>query len=142
MSFRSLNIIFLNKDEFWGEVDSALKGLAPTKNKKDSLYFESPKSFWKIFSVNKLEVLVAISKVKPESIYGLAKTLGRTPHHVLNDCNQLKSLGMIKLIETKGSRKQIRPELSFKYDFIKVESKLKEVLPISSKASQYLRDAV
>jgi len=142
MSFRSLNIIFKNQEEFWAEVDSSLKGLKPLKNKKDSLYFDSPKSFWRIFTVNKLEILVAISKLKPESIYGLAKILGRTPHHVLSDCNQLKSLEMIKLIETNGARKQIRPELSFKYDFIKVESKLREVLPISPKASHYLRDAV
>lgn len=142
MSLRSLNIQFQNLNEVFNEVDRALKGKSKCISAKDTLTFDSPKTFWKFFTTNKLEILVAISKFRPESVYALAKALGRGPHHVLKDCNHLKSLGMIQMVETDGSRNQIRPQLSFDYDFIRVDSKLQEVLPISSRATQYLLNAV
>jgi predicted transcriptional regulator len=142
MSFESLNIEFQSLDELFSDVSNALEGKSSCITGKNTLTFDSPKTFWKFFTNNKLEILVAISKFKPESVYALAKFLGREAHHVLKDCNQLKSFGMISMLETKGSRKQIRPVLTFEYDLIKVDSKLKEVLPISSNASQYLLDAV
>lgn len=142
MSLKSLNIQFTNLDGFFDDIDSSLKGRTRIKNKKNTLTFDSSKSFWKFFTTNKLEILIAISKFNPESVYALAKVLKREPHHVLKDCNQLKFFGMIKMIETNEGRKQIRPELKFDYDIIKIDSELAEALPISQSANRYLLDAV
>lgn len=142
MSFKSLNIIFKEQDVFMGEIDSALNGTKELSTKSDSLLFDSPRTFWKFFTSNKMEILIAISKFDPESVYALAKLLKREPHHVLKDCNQLNFFGMINMIETEGSRKQIRPELKFSYDIIKIESDLAEVLAISQRANNYLLEAV
>lgn len=142
MSLKSLNIQFKNVYGFFDDIDSSLKGRKKLVNKKNTLTFDSSKSFWKFFTTNKLEILIAISKFDPDSVYALAKILKREPHHVLKDCNQLNFFGMIEMIETNESRKQIRPELKFDYDIIKINSELGEVLPISQCANRYLLDAV
>jgi predicted transcriptional regulator len=142
MSFRSLNINFQSVDELFKEVDESLNGVKQSVNQKDTITFDSPKSFWKTFTNNKLEILVAISKFSPDSVYALAKILKREPHHVLKDCKDLQVLEMVQLKTTAEGRKKVKTMLSFNYDFIKVESELQEVLPISQSAGQYLLDAV
>jgi len=142
MSLKKLNINFKSKDEFLAQIKSAL-----TENKKandnfDELVFDDISSFKRFMSSNKVEVLMAISRRNPESIYQLAKIVNRQYPHVLKDVKQLQNFGFIKLVDCNGDKKQIRPELLFDYDMIKVNSYLEEIFPISAKSNQILLEAM
>jgi predicted transcriptional regulator len=91
---------------------------------------------------NKTNILSAISKLKPGSVYELASFLNRQPQHVLSDCRSLESHGFIKLIQEEVGRKALRPELAFDYDVIMVEGKGTMPLAVSEKSERVLAQAV
>jgi predicted transcriptional regulator len=143
MSLEILNITFEDRDQFLDDIKGALfEGRKLKKSNYDhELLFDSLETFKKFMGQNKLQILVAISRQCPESIYQLEKILKRKYPHVLNDCRQLESLGFIKLIEATGAKKQLQPQLSFNYDLIKVNSELEQIFPISSKSHDVLLEA-
>lgn len=141
MKLKILNIKFETRDEFMNDIrDSLFSGKSSTEGNKE-LSFDSLDTFKRFMSQNKLQILMAISRLKPESIYQLEKQLNRKYPHVLKDCRQLEALGFIKLIESEGAKKQLHPELAFDYDLIKVNSTLEEIFPISEKSNKILLDA-
>ena len=125
MKINFLNIKFQNIDNFFESVDKVLK--SGKKNKdlgRTILKFDSEKTFNKLFTLNKLQILRAISQFKPESVYRLAMHLGREPQHVLKDCRLLETLKFIRLDEVStNGRATLLPVLTFEYDVIKVYSK-------------------
>ncbi|CBW26608.1 hypothetical protein BMS_1783 [Halobacteriovorax marinus SJ] len=145
MSLEVLNINFQNKDEFLNEINGALFHGKEVKFHKKELSFDSIETFKRVMSQNKLQILMAISRLKPESVYQLEKSLlNRKYPHILKDCRQLESLGFIRLVESKGSKRQLRPELTFAYDIIKVNSKnpeLIEIFNISLRSNRVLLEA-
>ena len=65
-----------------------------------------------LLSNEKAKILNTIKSHKPESIYRLAKILGRDFKAVSNDISMLKKFGFIELKqESKGKRKKLKPEL-------------------------------
>lgn len=141
MKLKILNVKFEGRDDFMNDIrESLFEGKDPSKGNKD-LSFDSIETFKRFMSQNKLQILMAISRLKPESIYQLEKILSRKYPHVLKDCRQLEALGFIKLIEADGARKQLQPELVFDYDLIKVNSILEEIFPISERSNQVLLEA-
>ncbi|PIP93529.1 MAG: hypothetical protein COW00_15165 [Bdellovibrio sp. CG12_big_fil_rev_8_21_14_0_65_39_13] len=90
---------------------------------------------------NKANVLSAISKLRPSSVYELASCLNRKPQHVLADCRSLESHGFVILIQEEAGRRPLRPELAFDYDVILVEGKGSLPLVISEKSEKVLTKA-
>ena len=141
MKLKILNIKIESVEEFMNDINESLfYGKDPVPGNK-CLYFDSLGTFKRLVSQNKLQILMAISRLKPQSIYQLEKILGRKYPHVLKDCRQLESLRFIKLVESTGAKKQLRPELVFDYDIIKVNTELEEIFPISERSNRVLLEA-
>lgn len=134
MSLKVLNVIISNKDQFM----SGLKNAMNSFHEENSIEFDSFETFKRVITLNKLQILMAIARLRPESINQLAKLLDREYPHVLSDCKALETYGFIKLENTGGARKQLTPKLIFDYDFIRVKTKLEEILPISEKSNKVL----
>lgn len=141
MKLNFLIIIFQDSKDFFAEVDMALKsGKGMNRRKKNTLTFDSIKTYNNFMTVNKVQILRAISQLRPESIYQLATLLGREPQHVLKDCRHLESFKFIKLQETDSGRSSLKPVLAFEYDIIRVQSSLDEFCPISEASNKVLLD--
>lgn len=138
MKLKILNINFRKLDDLFSEINSAINSKSPLIDKENEIYFDSLSTFQKFMSQNKLQILMAISRLKPESIYQLEKMVGRQYPHVLKDCRMLESFGFIKLVESEGVKKQLKPELIFDYDLVKVNSELIEVFNISKRSNDLL----
>lgn len=139
MKLKFLNIVFQVPSDFFKGIDTALKtGKGLNKREENTLIFDSVKTFNNIITVNKIQILRAISQLKPESVYQLALSLDRESQHVLKDCRQLESYKFIKLEETKNSRNSIRPVLSFDYDVIKTDSTIISPYTISERSERLL----
>lgn len=74
--------------------------------------FEGLSALRKVLSNEKAKVLYIIKSKKPESIYSLAKLLGRDFKSVNQDIKLLSRFGFIDLIaEKSGKRPRLRPEV-------------------------------
>ncbi len=81
--------------------------------KEDYLfYFESIDSFRSIFTNERIRVLSTTKREKPESIYALAKLLGRDFKSVLKDVKLLEGFRLLTLDSYKvGMRVKSRPKV-------------------------------
>ncbi len=75
-------------------------------------YFSSIESFRSIFTNERMRVLSTIRREKPDSIYALAKLLGRDFKSVLKDVKLLEGFRLLTLDSYKvGMRVKIRPKV-------------------------------
>jgi len=79
----------------------------------EALYFESIDALRSVLTDKRLAVLKAIKKHKPNSIYELAKILGRDLKNVNEDVKLLADLGLIKLEKAKSNRKRTIPTVDY-----------------------------
>lgn len=141
MSLRTLNIIFSSHENFMANLKSAVFESKSSVDMTDSLSFDSVDTYSKIMTPKKLQVIMAIARLKPESINHLAKLLSREYAHVFKECKTLQMLGFIKLVEVgSGQKKQSRPLLAFDYDIIRVKAPLEEIFPITEQSNKILLD--
>ncbi|ATH06752.1 hypothetical protein BIY24_01990 [Halobacteriovorax marinus] len=139
MKLKALYINFQSEEQILEEINFALLNGKELKHKSDELLFDSLNTFNKALGQNRLSILIAISQLKPKSINELAQLTNREYPHVLNDCRKLEALGFINLVDDNNSqRKTLRPELTFNYDIIQVNSLIHEVLPISRRSNDLL----
>lgn len=62
----------------------------------------------------RIELFYAIAKQKPESVYQLAKFLGRDPANVLREVKALEGMGLITLKTFKGEgREKLKPVANY-----------------------------
>ncbi len=61
------------------------------------LYFENVEELWRILTEKRLELLLAIARERPGSVYELAGLLGRDYENVSTDITLLERLGLVKL---------------------------------------------
>ncbi|MEI8348272.1 MAG: hypothetical protein WCG27_12450 [Pseudomonadota bacterium] len=120
MKNKILNIVFQSFDSFKTEVATALKNKKKLIQGKDEIFFDSIPSFRKFMTPQKLELLSAIVKCRPQSVYSLANLIDRDFAAVLRDCVSLEKTGFIVLEETKNSKNSKIPKLSFSYHIIAV----------------------
>lgn len=80
------------------------------------LTFPDMSGLAKIFSPERIRLIMTVRDEKPESIYQLAKLLERAPGNVKKDVDELAELGILELKKkiTKGQgRKSIQPEYNW-----------------------------
>ncbi len=142
MSLKKLTIRFKKMDGLFQDIHEAVKSKSILLDSPDSIHFDSLDTYRSFMTSNKANILSAISKLRPGSIYELATYLNRQPQHVLTDCRSLESHGFIKFIQEEVGRRALRPELTFNYDVIMVEAKGTMPLPVSEKSEEILRQAV
>lgn len=82
--------------------------------KKDSLSFKNVDIMRKVLTNKRLQLIKAIRKYKPQSIYELAKIVGRNPKSVNIDVMVLNKLGMMDLKRTDKKRENIVPKVNYK----------------------------
>lgn len=139
MKLKCLNIVFQESKDFFADIDRALKsGKGLNTRAENVLKFDSVKNFNNVMTVNKIQILRAISQLGPESVYQLAMMLNREPQHVLKDCRQLEAYKFIKLEETDSGRSSLRPVLAFDYDVIKTDSPIISPYTISERSEKLL----
>jgi predicted transcriptional regulator len=142
MKLKTLTINFSSTDEFLGGVRDALSKGKNSKKQNESLSFDSIETLKKILTQNRLEILMAIARIKPASIYQLAKFLNREHPHVTKDCKALEMFGFISLAEVDSLKKQYTPKLSFEYDLIRVNAKMEEFFSISAKSNKMISKTI
>ena len=142
MKLRTLDINITSTNEFLNDLKLSIYGETRHDNSSCSLSFDSIETVKKVLTQNRLEILMAIAREKPGSIYELAKFLHREHNHVVKDCKTLEAFGFIFLDLAEGSKRQYIPNLSFDYDLIRVKSKLEEFFPISSRCNQVLSKSI
>lgn len=95
-----------SKDEFFRETHDFIarleKGAKPKKHV--GIYFDSLETLRSILTPKRLEIIRAIKKKRPTSIYSLAKGLGRDIKNVTDDLGHLEKAGLVELRKSVGSR--------------------------------------
>ncbi|HAZ12818.1 MAG: hypothetical protein A2X86_04060 [Bdellovibrionales bacterium GWA2_49_15] len=83
--------------------------MAAHTHKDDEIIFVGIDSVAKIFSKSRIELLMAIIKNSPHSIYKLAKITNRDFKNVRNDVKLLCDIGLIELKESGNARHGLIP---------------------------------
>ena len=92
------------------------------KGEKKEYDFSGISALRQLFSNERARILSVIKHKKPDSIYSLAKTLGRDFKSIRDDITLLERFGFIDLIvEHKGKRKRIRPVIAVESVIIKIQ---------------------
>ena len=141
MKLKTLNIIFSSNEEFMSDLKSALFENKTSIDMTDSISFDSLDTYNKVMTPKKLQLIMAIARLKPESINHLARLLSREYAHVFKECKMLQTLGFIKLVEVgSGQKKQSQPILAFNYDLIRVKAPIEESFSITEESNRVLLD--
>ena len=141
MKLKTLNIIFSSNEEFMSDLKSALFENKTSIDMTDSISFDSLDTYNKVMTPKKLQLIMAIARLKPESINHLARLLSREYAHVFKECKMLQTLGFIKLVEVgSGQKKQSQPILAFNYDLIRVKAPIEEIFSITEESNRVLLD--
>lgn len=81
--------------------------------KKESISFRNIDVMRKVLTNKRLQLIKTIKKYKPNSIYELAKIVGRDAKSVNIDVKVLYKLGMIGLKKTDKKRENITPTVEY-----------------------------
>ena len=141
MKLKILNVVISSRKKIMADLRKSVSLGEILEEENNSISFDSFETFKRLVTANKLEILMAIARLRPESINQLAKLLNREYPHVLKDCHSLQVLGFIKFEEVEGARKQFVPMLVFDYDIIHVKSKIEEIFAISEQSNRVLLTA-
>ncbi|WP_333652296.1 HVO_A0114 family putative DNA-binding protein [Dissulfurispira sp.] len=102
------------------EVMKKLERGEKVKKRKSGIYFESLEVMRKAITTERVRILKIIKEKHPDSIYELAKLLGRNLKNVSDDVHYLAELGLIELGKGKSNgREKIIPFVG--YDKILLE---------------------
>jgi len=91
--------------ESWDYVDKVLKGKAKLDTKKaERTLIMTPNVFAKVFSPERIKLMLKIKKNNVMNIYQLAKELGRRYEAVHRDVKYLEGMGIIKVKEKDNKK--------------------------------------
>ena len=113
---KKLKLYIEDTEQFKKKIKEELKAIDKGKAKtlrEDSTSFQSLDQLRKFLTTKKLELLRVIRHKKPQSIYGLAKLVERTPENVNTDLKFLEKLGFVEVTKVKEIRKKSIPEVSY-----------------------------
>ena len=105
--------------DYWKKIENGEK-----VEKKEALYFESISALRNVLTTKRIELLKAIAKYKPKSIYELSKIVNRDLKNVNEDVKILSELGLLELEKSKTDKERIKPIIE--YDRIMIEIDLDE----------------
>ncbi len=95
------------------EWKDALEGNKKGIQKDDEIIFTSLEAVARVFSKGRMEILRAVIQERPQSIYALAKLLGRDFKNVHTDVKLLADVGLLDLKEAGNSRNGLIPLAKF-----------------------------
>ena len=126
MSARRLNIGIRSSAKRSQVLRNAMRRVArgDLAPEKPGLYFESVEELRRILTEKRLELLVAIIRHRPASIYELAELVGRDYKNVSTDIALLERLGLVSLASRTGKGRAQAPNVP--YDEIHVTIDLRQ----------------
>ncbi len=80
---------------------------------EETLSVESISDLQKILTIRRIEILSKIRELKPNSIYELAKLVGRKQENVQADVKFLANLGLIDIKKNREGRIRSRPIVDY-----------------------------
>ena len=113
---KELKLYIEKTAEFKKKIKSELRAIDRGKAKKlgeDSISFQSLEQLRKFLTPKRLELLRVIRHKKPNSMYELAKMVGRTPENVNTDIKFLEQLGFVEVERIHDVRKKSVPEVTY-----------------------------
>lgn len=108
MKLKKVRIMVRSVEDIKAEWADALQGGVRSIQKPGTIIFPSLEAVAKMLSPARLELLGAIIKEHPKSIYALAKVVGRDFKNVHADVKMLANVGLIELRST-GKRDAFKP---------------------------------
>ena len=91
----------------------------PPKKMIDVISFSSLEAMRKALTPKRLELVQAIRRERPASVYALAKTTGRDIRNVQDDVAMLARLGLVCLSRGRHARAGVSPRVE--YDRIRLD---------------------
>lgn len=121
MKVRNIKIAIKSEDELFREIKDVCDKLERGEKvkKHEGISSESLDAMRKVLTEERIRVLKTIKKGHPQSIYELAKILGRDVKNTFDDVQFLAGMGLIELKKTKEGREKTAPIV--KYDRILLE---------------------
>jgi predicted transcriptional regulator len=113
MNSKKITVIIKSGKQLKSEVIQALQGKKKYIQAKNHIVFNSVKSFTRILTRNRLEILIHLNHHNPKSIYELAKELKRDFKNVHGDVRKLAHLGLIKLEKSHEQRGRLIPRAKY-----------------------------
>jgi len=121
MKLRKFKIKIQSGDQFRNDVVKTWKNLEKRTKSSEAEYdliLSFPDLSWlsKILSPERLRIIQTIRDQKPESLYQLAKLLGRAAANVQKDVHALAEYGIVELKKTrkKGQKREsLHPEYNW-----------------------------
>jgi predicted transcriptional regulator len=81
--------------------------------KEKGIYFDSIDTMRSALTNNRLLILKTIREQRPQSVYELAKILGRDLKNVNQDLKMLAEIGLVTLEKTEEDKKRVIPHVDY-----------------------------
>ena len=112
MKIKNIVVEVKSVEDTLKEVMGKIKGGKSVK-KKESISFSNIDIMRRVLTNKRLELIKAIKKYKPKSIYQLAKIVNRDSKSVNLDIRLLSKLGMVDLMPRENGRENIIPTVDY-----------------------------
>ncbi len=115
MRVKNITIRIKSLEDILGEAKDVMKKLARGKKaqKHGGISFDSLEDLRKMLTEERLRMLRTIRKEHPESIYALAKILGRDKKNTFDDVRFLAEMGLVELKKIQEGREKTTPSVSY-----------------------------
>ncbi|MEW6740026.1 MAG: MarR family transcriptional regulator [Nitrospirota bacterium] len=94
--------------ETWKKLENGKK-----VKKEEGIYFDSIDTMRAVLTNNRLLILKTIRERKPNSVYELAKMLGRDLKNVNQDLKLLAEIGLVTLEKAETDKKRVIPHVDY-----------------------------
>jgi len=116
MKTKRIKVEIRNLDDVLKEAGEVMKDLAEGRKvepKEPAVVFQDLKTMRRVLSEKRLELLRAIRRHRPSSVYELAKLLNRSLRSVQYDVKVLSELGFLELEKTSDRRTRSIPRVPY-----------------------------
>jgi predicted transcriptional regulator len=115
MKVKKIDIGIKGLKESLGDFVKTWKNLEAGKKvkKEEGIYFESIDTMRAVLTNKRLLILKTIKEKKPNSIYELAKILGRDIKNINQDLNLLSEVGLVTLEKIETDKKKVIPHVDY-----------------------------
>jgi len=121
MKVKEIKVIIRPLEEDLGEVVEAFKKVEGREEfEEEKIVVESLDVLRKILTPERMRILQVIKNEKPNSIYELAKLLGRDRAAVIRDLEVLQKIGLVKISEEKDEKGRKKPIVPYDEIVVKI----------------------
>ena len=121
MKVKEIKVIIRPLEEDLDEVVEAFKKIERREEfEEEKIVVESLDVLRKILTPERMRILQVIKNEKPNSIYELAKLLGRDRAAVIRDLEVLQKIGLVEISEEKDERGRKKPIVPYDEIVVKI----------------------